>query len=106
MTVKYDTFSPIDQNARLFRVVKSVKSIKLFTCRACGDNGNRTHHRNIASVFRQALVHVPPIIRLSELSTIAVSIVHYSCQFPISRDLTVGFLVLRTGFEPVPYHRK
>lgn len=48
----------------------------------------------------------PQIIRLSELSTIAVSITYYSCQFPISRDLTVGFLVLRTGFEPVPYHRK
>lgn len=34
--------TPPSQNARLFRVVKSVKSIKLFTCRASGAIGNRT----------------------------------------------------------------
>ena len=48
----------------------------------------------------------PQIIRLSELSTIAVSVTYHSCQFPISRDLTVGFLVLRMGIEPMPPDRK
>ena len=41
-----------------------------------------------------------PFIRLSESSTIAVSVVHHSYQFPITRDLTVGVLVARRGIEP------
>lgn len=103
------TITQIDQNTCLFQVVKSVKSIKLFTCRACGAMENRTPIYDLQNHCNSRYT-IAPVTCLFQVVKVLLLRVYLNLVFTFFAPEVVnnglsGF-VLRTGFEPVPYHRK